>query len=161
MKKVFFGFALMTFLFFSVISHSNMGEKHEGAGHSEAKDHQEEMKEHHGEMEEHHGKMEVLHHSMEIFEDHTDRVLDLILSSHFADLEESARGMKKLADGLEGTKPHKNLKNIDKYNSLVSDLKKGIGEFEDAIKGKDPLEITDDFGKLINICVECHISFRD
>jgi hypothetical protein len=161
MKKITLAVAILAAISFSVVALSNMGEKHHEKRAGEAKEHHEEMKEHHGEMEEHHGEEGILHESMEILEGHADKILDSILHSHFTELEGSARAVSELAGGLEGTKPHKNLENMEKYNSLVIALKKGTLEFEGAVKGKDPREITDNFGKVIGICVECHINFRD
>jgi CRISPR/Cas system-associated endonuclease/helicase Cas3 len=160
--------ALLTFFFWSVISYSHMGEKHQEKEvpatkeHQEGmKEHQEEMKEHHGEMEEHHEKMEVLHSSMTKLGGHTDVIFHSIIQSDFSKLAESAQAIKEVAEGLEGTVPHKNLENIDKYNSFISALKKESLAFEGAVNDKEPMKIADNFGKVIGICVECHINFRD
>ncbi|MDH3258669.1 MAG: hypothetical protein OEM19_04300 [Deltaproteobacteria bacterium] len=172
MKKGYLGVALLAFFFWSVISYSQEGEKHQEMKAPAAMEHQEntsgEMKEHHGEMKEHHGKMEkhhekmkVLHNSMAALGGHTDRIFHSIIKSNFSELEESARALREVAAGLEGTVPHKNLENVDQYKSLVSTLKEKSLKLEGAVMEKEPMKIADNFGKVIGICVECHISFRD
>jgi hypothetical protein len=172
MKKGYLGVALLAFFFWSVISYSHEGEKHQekkapaAMEHQEKtsgemKEHHEEMKEHHGKMMGHHEKMEVLHSSMAKLSGHTDVIFHSIIQSDFSKLSESAQAVKEVAEGLEGTVPRKNLENIDKYNSLVSALKKECLEFENAVNEKGPMKIAENFGKVIGVCVECHISFRD
>jgi hypothetical protein len=172
MKKVYLSLAMLAFFFWCVISYSHEGEKHQEKKapaemehqektSGEMKEHHEEMKERHGEMMGHHEKMEVLHSSMAKLGGHTDVIFHSIIKSDFSKLAESAQAVNEVAEGLVGTMPHKNLENIDKYNSLVSALKKECLEFEIAVNEKGPMKIAENFGKVIGVCVECHISFRD
>ncbi len=154
MKNVFVLLALISFLFCSVVSYSNMGEKH---GEKEAPA----AMEHEGEMKEHHGKMGVLHHAMEEVEEHTEKIFHAIIHGKFTELGEPARAVAGVAGSLKGTKPHKNIENIDAYEVLIGSLVDESAKFERAVKEGDPSGITRSFGKVIEVCVACHANFRD
>lgn len=153
MKKLSIIITLFVLLIGSAISFSHMGKDQGEKESTESKQH--------SDMKKHEDKMKVLHHSMALLGGHTDKIFHSIIDSNFSHLSESAEAIKKVAEGLEGTKPHKHLQNIDRYNSLVMELLNESETFERVVDRQDPIKVAEHFGRVIAICVECHINFRD
>lgn len=154
MRKTFLFLSLVILLIGSAISYSHSGGEHKEKAVGDPKSQHEEIKEHHG-------KMGVLHNSMAILNGHIDIIFHSIILSDFSKLARSANVVKKVAEGLKGTRPHKNLENVDRYGALIAKLEKEAREFEETLSEQNPLEVSQKFGSVIGVCVECHISFRD
>lgn len=153
LKKILGGVTIIVF-FLSAIHVYSHTEKH-------ADKHGEAGREQHDEMREGHETMKVLHSSMAELNVQANKVFHAIIHSQFSELGGSVDAIKKIADNLEGTRPHKNLKNLDKYRNLIKTLKIECLAFENAVVNQDPLKIPDKFGGVLGVCVECHVHFRD
>lgn len=110
---------------------------------------------------EEHERMQWLHSSMAELNVEMNKIFHAIISSNFSGLVQMSGTVRSVAEGLEGTRPHKNIKNIEQYDEFVRRLKVSCQEFERAVAGQKPLEITESFEKVVSTCVGCHIQFRD
>jgi hypothetical protein len=110
-----------------------------------------------------HGKMPMkkLHMSMSELNKRVDMIFHSIIYSNFKNLGESAGSIRKVAEGLKDTFPHKKLSKLDEYRALAGRLLKLSTDFEEKVKKGEPKAITASFGEMIRVCVECHIQFRD
>lgn len=141
---------VMTFLLVTAAPAASRGSGgHESDGHSKGD---------HGKAGE---SMKAQHERMANFREAADAILNGIIHSAGKMVFGGAERLERSLEGQEADMPHKNRSRAKEFHGLYVELGQRAGKLKDAVRKDDLPAAATAYGRILEICVTCHIRFRD
>lgn len=106
-------------------------------------------------------QMRKLHAMMPVFSVASGKLEIAIEKWNLADVEVEAGKILRSIPDLKKSRPHKNLKNRQKFVELAGVLERSLNETVGAAKTGDFAGARRGFAKVEETCASCHAKFRD